>query len=1022
MDDLVEAFKNPGSACRGKPFWAWNGRLQEHELRRQIQVMHRMGLGGFFMHSRVGLATEYLSDEWFRMIRACIDEAAELGMEAWLYDEDRWPSGAAGGLVTRDPRYQHKNLRMVVCDPADVSREPEPLALFSACVEGHAASRVQRLGPDWDGKASPEGARVLAFSVVADEPSPWFNGETYLDTMSHEAVRRFIKVTHEAYRERVGEHFGALVPGIFTDEPNHGGLFGATPFQGADVWSVPWTPELPKHFQQLYGYDILDHLPHLFLEVDGQEVSRPRYHYHDCKTWLFVDAFARQVGEWCEQNGLLFTGHVLAEESLRSQASVVGSAMRFYEFMQAPGIDVLTERSQEYSTAKQCASVLHQTGRRWLLSELYGCTGWDFPFEGHKALGDWQAALGVNLRCQHLSWYTMAGEAKRDYPASIHFHSPWWEHYCKAEDYFGRVGAVMSRGKPVRRLLVIHSVESVWAGTTISWHEDKRIQQLEDEFDSLLHWLLDGHVDFDYGDEEMMSRLASIGDGHPPCFRVGEAAYAAVVVPPVDTLRASTLDLLEAFSKAGGTVVFCGEPPSHVDCEPAGRPSALARQCSSVPFERDAILEAVKNARTLSIADESGAEKAGVLYLLHEEDKELRLFMCNTDRGNPTGPLAVSVQAEGQVQLWDAETGERAAVQTERLEGMVRFRTSMPPSGSRLFVIMPKQEDLPALKQLREVRSVELPGETLSAELTEPNVLVLDMVEYRAGDGDWQGPVEILKADREIRKALGMPPRGGSMVQPWVRARDGGPEGHLELRYRFDVEQVPTARLLLATELPDEFEISLNGNRIVVDSERGWWVDPAIRTLPLGEASLLPGENVLLMSGTMNDLCQLEICYLLGDFAVKVSGTDACITGPLPPVGLGDWTKQGLPFYGGSVAFRTTIRPDRSDGERVFLEVPEFAGACARVLVDGEEAGVIGWRPHEVNVTSLLAGQAEVELAVEVIGHRRNCFGPLHHVEARPRWVGPQEFVTEADRWQDDYNLVPVGCMAPPRLSIRVES
>ncbi|NQT91763.1 MAG: hypothetical protein HQ559_03305, partial [Lentisphaerae bacterium] len=99
----LDHFASPGAEFRGKPFWAWNGKMDPSELRRQVRVMQRMGLGGFFMHSRVGLATPYLSDEWFECVRACVDEAKGLGMEAWLYDEDRWPSGAAGGLVTQNP-------------------------------------------------------------------------------------------------------------------------------------------------------------------------------------------------------------------------------------------------------------------------------------------------------------------------------------------------------------------------------------------------------------------------------------------------------------------------------------------------------------------------------------------------------------------------------------------------------------------------------------------------------------------------------------------------------------------------------------------------------------------------------------------------------------------------------------------------------------------------------------------------------------------------------------------------------
>lgn len=108
--DLEREFANPAPAFRAKPFWAWNDKLNEHELRRQIRIFKTMGLGGFFMHSRIGLNTPYLSHEWFDLVAACIDEAQKTGTEAWLYDEDRWPSGAAGGLVTRHEHYRMRSL------------------------------------------------------------------------------------------------------------------------------------------------------------------------------------------------------------------------------------------------------------------------------------------------------------------------------------------------------------------------------------------------------------------------------------------------------------------------------------------------------------------------------------------------------------------------------------------------------------------------------------------------------------------------------------------------------------------------------------------------------------------------------------------------------------------------------------------------------------------------------------------------------------------------------------------------
>ena len=91
-----ELFANPTSEYRGAPFWAWNCRLNKEALLRQIEYLKEMGFGGFHMHSRTGMATEYLSDEFMDLIDACAEKAEKEEMLAWLYDEDRWPSGAAG--------------------------------------------------------------------------------------------------------------------------------------------------------------------------------------------------------------------------------------------------------------------------------------------------------------------------------------------------------------------------------------------------------------------------------------------------------------------------------------------------------------------------------------------------------------------------------------------------------------------------------------------------------------------------------------------------------------------------------------------------------------------------------------------------------------------------------------------------------------------------------------------------------------------------------------------------------------
>ena len=103
-----------------KPFWSWNYRLEKKELVRQIELMKESGIEGFFMHARGGLKTEYMGEDWFDCIKACMDKADELNMEAWAYDENGWPSGFASGAVPKKSvDFQQKGLETVWLNKGD---------------------------------------------------------------------------------------------------------------------------------------------------------------------------------------------------------------------------------------------------------------------------------------------------------------------------------------------------------------------------------------------------------------------------------------------------------------------------------------------------------------------------------------------------------------------------------------------------------------------------------------------------------------------------------------------------------------------------------------------------------------------------------------------------------------------------------------------------------------------------------------------------------------------------------------
>ena len=1032
--NFYDSFKDPGALYRGKPFWSWNGALDPEEIRRQVRIFKRMGMGGAFLHSRVGLETEYLGEAWFDAIRAAIAECNLEGMEAWLYDEDCWPSGYAGGKVTENPDYRMRFLVMEVLPAKGFTYEEEgEYPVYEADVKDDKATNVRWLHVG----QKPSTKHVLVFHEETQPCTNYYNGYTYLDTLSEEAVAAFIEATHERYRHEIGEDFGDVVPGIFTDEPNFCAFYGEQVPQGRKgipYSYVPWTKKLPGVFEEMFTYSIRNHLPELMLEVDGVQVSKARLDFRNCLTHLFTTNFFKQIYEWCAQHNLKLTGHVLLEDRMHLQTLVVGAAMRSYEYMQLPGIDLLTQYANDYDTPKQCQSVANQMGRPWVLSEMYGCTGWDFNFAGHKALGDWQAALGITLRCHHLSWYTMKGEAKRDYPASIFFQSPWWEHYKHVEDYYARIHTALTRGQCVQEILVVHPIESMFARFRprlldhkdpekfMLFHTSEDVLFCDESLISLRNMLLENHFDFAYGDEDIMARHGEvITNDQGVRLRVGACEYKTVLLPPMDTIRQSTLDLLIQFRKQGGLVVFVGDHPDYMDGAASDAASILAMQCLRAPMEGNVLRETLEPfARCVSIKDDKDREIPSVLYQQRKDGNATVLFLCNTDRKTAHDTVEVRLQADGKVVEYDAMTGDRTLAATTKTGFWTVFKTSLPPVGSRLFIIEPNPTGtIRKAVALKQSRSVKLTAKALlDVQRTEPNVCVLDHAAYRIGEkGGFKAPTEILRVDRAVRDAMKQPRRGGEMMQPW--AREIGPDEPQELvtlRFTFDMAALPEDAVYLALETPRRFVLTLNGHDIATDADVGWWVDPAIRKLPLDVSLLQKGENILEASLDFRCDDNLEAMYLLGNFGVSAGKQCATITA-VSTVGIGDWRNFNLPFYGGAVAYRFKTGLTAKKGERVFLEAPEFEGTTVRVLVNGKHAGYLSWSPYEVEITQHLTA-ATNEITLVLYGSRRNTFGPLHQKTPEPQGIGPGNFVTEGDDWSDEYVLKPCGLLAPPTLKV----
>lgn len=1000
-------FRNPPAEYRGAPFWAWNCSLERERLLEQLAVFKEMGLGGGHAHVRVGLATGYLGDEFMGHIRACVDEAKRLGLRLFLYDEDRWPSGAAGGLVTREPRFRQREL---VLQPGaeplpgpEGAGEPVVLARFAVRLAGDGSlASYRRIAA---GAAVPKGHQPWVAFHRSTATSSWYNGQTYADTLSVPAIEAFVDSTHERYRAVVGDEFGKAVPSIFCDEPNYGWHHGRARADDGKQQTWAWTGDLAETFLAAHGFDLIPLLPEL--AWDGPESFRVRWAFFDHLAERFATAFAGTIGAWCAKHGILHTGHLLEEPHLSSVTRCVGDAMRSYPGFQIPGIDLLCD-SVELTSALQARSVARQDGREGVMSELYGVTGWDFDFAGHKRQGDWQAALGITLRVHHLSWVSMAGEAKRDYPAAIDEHSPWWREYPLVEDHFARVNTALTRGQPLCRVAVVHPIESFWPLWGPADRNRDARASAERRFDEITRWLHHGLVDADFVCEGLLPKQGARVRGRR--LQVGRMAYDAIVLPGLETVRGTTLALLRDFAAAGGTVIVLGQVPGRLDAEPSARPAKAAKAWTVLPWDQAALLGALAPLRDVDVVAADGMRPEGLLHQLRSDGDDRHLFLCNLHAERGTGVAMARVRGTWDVTCLDTLTGEQRPLPAEHRAGWTSFRADLAVAGSLLVRLAKarKAASVPVSWAAPAAGTrLALLADPVPVSLDEPNVLLLDQAEYALDDGPWEPADELLRIGNRLRQRIGLQPAGGAMVQPWVLPRPPA-ANRVRLRFRLDLA-VPVSGARLALEHAADSAIAVDGRRVDAPAS-GWWVDHAIGTVALPD--LPAGVRTIEVVQPLGAATALEWMYLLGDFGVELRGARARVVAPVRELGWGDWTTQGLPFYAGNVTYRCPIT---ADGSALRLRAPRFRATLLGVALDQERVGRIAFQPYQLDLGRVAAGAHE--LAITAFGSRVNAFSCLHHAEhAKVRWLGPDAWRTDGDQWTWNWQVRPAGILAAPEL------
>lgn len=1024
-------FQDPTAQYRAVPFWSWNCRVTEETIDKQLAVFKSMGFGGVDIHPRTGMETEYLSREYMELVAHTVEKCREMGLFCWLYDEDRFPSGSAGGIVTRNNEYRGRFLllterertaeegfwRSRTAFEEAAARGEEAAGYYVTAYglafrEGRLAAYHRLESREEISDARRRGEKIRYAYVKLLDKEAWFEEQSYVDTMNPEAIKEFIRVTHEAYYQKVGVEFGHTVPAVFTDEPRMGRHLQISRAASEEDVAVPYTDYLEAQLRERYGIELLDIVPEYVWERADIPYSVNRYRYRDMCAECFVSAYMDQLCQWCAEHGIAMTGHVLSEETLGSQAFVLGDCMRCYRHMDLPGIDILADR-REFATVKQAVSVSRQKGRRGTVSELYGVTHWDCDFKTFKLQGDWQAALGITVRIPHLSHMSLQGEAKRDWPGSIFFQAPWYEKYPYIEDYFSRLNTVLTRGTAVVNLGVIHPIESMWMYMGPDDQTLELRREMDEDFSNMIKWLLFGAVDFDFLSEALLPELSSARlQASVDRFIAGKMSYSAVLVPNMVTIRSTTLELLERFKERGGTIIFMGRIPELVDGQSSPRAYELAKSCICVGKSRNELLAALEADREVRICRDNGLPSENLIYQLRQEEKVRWLFICHVEPAKHSASVQesykIQIKGEYQVTLYDALTGDIRSKQAVCQKGFTEIECRLYAEDSVLYRLEEGKDRDSRTEKKPEGNRTEKIGALLETEKwhrQEKNVLLLDYARYRIEDGPLQKREEILRLDNQIREQLGFVRREEGMCQPYHLSE--GEVHKVTLVYSF-VSEIST-EASLAIEEVEGCRIWLNG----AEADRtvtGYYVDPAISVISLPD--IREGENELTVEVAYHQKRNLENIYVLGEFNVELRGICPVITSVPKKLTVGDITRQGMPFYTGNLEYYFSVAVEEA-GEYT-VHIPHFKAPVLEIRMDGRDCGLMAYAPHRVSVGWLEEGVHE--LCICLYGNRFNGFGTLHNANDHYIWYGPDSYRTRGDEWTDDYRIRPAGLLSAVEL------
>lgn len=677
-------FRNPPSEYSPAPFWFLNGDLDESELYRQLFEMKDKGIDECVLHSRKGCSVEYLSDKWFEKIGFILKTCEKLKIKAWIYDEDNWPSGYAGGkVIEKNEKFAATCLSVEKIYPVlgeYITVENKPNTEIECVIAVHSDSYFLDI-TDYDKKTNKAWRsetlcwEVFVFRKEKCKHKPAYSPYSYVDLLNPEATKTFVSVTHAEYKKHFPAEWKTVIKGFFTDEP---GFYQNYLEQCANLNTIIWTDDFAQRFIKKFGYDIRPHLCCLWQDMGAISI-KTRCDYYKAVADFYVESYFNVISDFLSADGLLHIGHLHREDAIETLVQTESDFFTVMRSLSVAGIDCI-ERNVNRITEKLGSSVAHVSGQKICFSETFGGFGWGLSLQEIKSLTDMQYVQGINMLVPHAFFYSTDGIRKTESPPSLFFQNGYWKHFKMYSDYVKRLSYFGRTGEFRADAAFYFPVKTSWAKYRPLYRYD--LYKLDEQLVNLRGALLSSHIDFDFLDDDAFELATVNGD---KLFGGENNAYKAIVLPEISVMPLDVLLKIKSFALNGGVVLSMSGDLKVTDENGEVTPeylSALNDVINSKNFikgKRYCETEAVAALKT-KLGEFVFGDENGVYICKRADDNSTMHFIINAENKNRTIYLSAN---NGEIcTLYNPENGESVYVAQSAYDGRNSFKITLLGLGS----------------------------------------------------------------------------------------------------------------------------------------------------------------------------------------------------------------------------------------------------------------------------------------------------------------------------------------------------